>query len=54
MPYELFKKGNQWCVRNKESGENKGCSDTKEEAISHMRLLGGVEHGWKPTGKKRK
>ncbi len=27
---------------------------TKAKAESQARLLRGVEHGWKPTGKKRK
>jgi len=27
---------------------------TKEKAESQERLLNAVEHGWKPTGKKRK
>lgn len=27
---------------------------TKEKAMAQERLLNAVEHGWKPTGKKRK
>jgi len=54
MPYEIRPsmkgKKKQWCVYNTESGENKGCSDTKEDAVSHMRLLYGVSHGMKPRG----
>ena len=52
MPYEIktstkdSKK--QWCVYNTDTGENKGCSDTLEEATSHMRLLYGIESGMKP------
>lgn len=53
MPYEVFRKGSKWCVRNKDTGENEGCSDTKELAVSHMRALYGVHHGWRPTGKPR-
>ena len=52
MPYYIKKQGSKWCVINKKTGENKGCSDSKKEAIAHKRVLYGVEHGWKPTGKK--
>lgn len=56
MPYEIRKNGPEktpWCVYNSETGERKGCSKTKELAISHMRARYGAEHGWKPTGKTR-
>ena len=56
MPYEIRKTGPKstpWCVYNTETGKNKGCSRSRELAISHMRALYGAEHGWKPTGKKR-
>ncbi|GAI89356.1 unnamed protein product [marine sediment metagenome] len=41
-------------MKNTETGENKGCSDTIERAIAHQRVLNVVDHGWKPTGKKKK
>jgi len=39
MPYELRKEDNKWCVYNKDTGENKGCSDSEEKGIAHMRAL---------------
>jgi len=49
MPYAVRKRGNKWVVINKETGKVKGTHDTKEKAISQMRLLYGIEHGWTPT-----
>ena len=49
MPYKisgnkvLHKKGGKWSVKQK-------CS-SPANARSALRLLYGVEHGWKPTGK---
>ena len=54
MPYEIFKSGGKFCVRNKESGENKGCSGSEHEAIAHMRVLYMVSKGEKATGEKGK
>jgi len=51
MPYEIRKKGNKFHVYNKETGEDKGASDSREKAIAHMRLMYGVEHGMKPRKK---
>ena len=34
--------------------ESKGTSKTIEKAKAHLRVLQGVERGWKPTGKKKK
>ena len=53
MPYRIEKKKNEYCIINTETGENKGCSDTREKAIAHQRLLYGIEHGWKPTKTKK-
>jgi len=39
MPYEIRKEGKKWCVYNEDTGEKKGCSDTKDKATAHMRLL---------------
>jgi hypothetical protein len=49
MPYTVQKRGNKWVVINKETGKVKGTHDTKEKAIRQMRLLYGIESGWKPT-----
>ena len=58
MPYTPIKKTKvkgkiKYCFWNKETGQRR-CSDTKENAIAALRLLQGIEHGWKPTGKKSK
>jgi hypothetical protein len=39
MPYAVRKKGEKFVVVNTETDEVKGESDTKEEAIAHMRAL---------------
>lgn len=39
MPYELRKQDGKYCVFNKETGANKGCSDTEEKGKAHMRAL---------------
>lgn len=54
MPYEIYKKAGKYCVRNKETGENKGCSGSEHEAIAHLRVLYMVNKGEKPTGEKGK
>jgi len=51
MPYSIYKKDNKFCVKNTETGESKGCSDTKEMAVKHMRALWAAEGGAK-MGKK--
>lgn len=43
MPYEVFKNGRKFCVRNQLTGDNKGCSATKGEALAHMRALYSAE-----------
>lgn len=43
MPYELRKQGDKYCVINKETGDSKGCSDTREMGIKHMRALYAAE-----------
>lgn len=51
MPYSMYKSGGKYCVRNKDTGESKGCSATKKMAAAHMRALyaaeGGAEMGKK-------
>ena len=52
MPYKrkgkviYHKKGNHWTVKQTAS--------SIENAKKALRLLQGVEHGWKPTGKKKR
>lgn len=54
MPYVIRKSGKKWIVVNKETGKVKGTHDTKAKAKSQIRLLYGIEHGWKPTKKRAK
>jgi len=53
MPYTIRKKGNVWLTVNAETGKVKGTHKTKKLAVAQMRLLYGIESGWKPTGGKR-
>ena len=52
MPYKvigkkvLHKKGGKWSVKQ--------TAKSHDKALGAMHLLQGIEHGWKPTGKKRK
>lgn len=39
MPYSLRKQDDKWCVFNKDTGDNKGCSDSRGAAVKHMRAL---------------
>ena len=50
MPYQVVKMGERWVVKNTETGDVKGKHESREKAMRQMRLLYGVEHGWKPTG----
>lgn len=52
MPYAVRKRGTKFVVINKNTGKVKGTHTSKIKAERQMRLLYGVEHGWKPTGKK--
>lgn len=52
MPYKL--KGNVIYTKSSGSWKKKQKASSKENAESAMRLLHGVEHGWKPTGKRKK
>lgn len=54
MPYKIQKESDgRFHVINKDTGEDKGGSDTKADALSHMRVLYAVEDNpdW---GKKKK
>ena len=52
MPYSIRKADSKFKVVNTETGKVKGTHATKEKAQNQINLLRGVEHGWKPTGKK--
>lgn len=39
MPYNIKKKGSEYCVYNSDTGDSKGCSDSRGAAIKHMRAL---------------
>jgi hypothetical protein len=45
MPYKIEKRGDKYCVVRRDTGENKGCSDTKQEAQAHMNAMHAAEHG---------
>lgn len=52
MPYELKKTRDGFGVKGP-SGMH-STHTTRQKAEAQMRLLRGIEHGWKPTGKKKK
>ena len=39
MPFEIRRVGDKWCVFNKNTGRNTGCSDSRSMAEAHMRAL---------------
>lgn len=49
MPYKIEKKGSKYLVINKDTGKVKGTHPSKDKATKQMRLLYGIEKGWKPT-----
>jgi hypothetical protein len=53
MPYAIKKVGSKFKVINKNTGKVHGTHSTKAKALSQMRLLYGIEKGWKPTFSKR-
>ena len=50
MPYAVRKKGDEYCVYNTNTDEEKACHKTKEDAERQRRLLEAIEHdeGFKP------
>lgn len=54
MPYKVIARGDKFAVVNKDTGHVKGMHDSKEKAMSQMRLLYGIEHGMVPRSKGRK
>lgn len=51
MPYAMYKSGKKFCVKNSDTGESRGCSDTRAMAVAHMRALYAA-HGGAKMGKK--
>lgn len=52
MPYTVIKQDDGYQVVDRETGKVFSQHTTKEKAERQRRLLEGVRHGWKPTGKK--
>ncbi len=52
MPVKITKVGGGYRVSTPHGTKAK--HTTKAKAKSQARLLRGVEHGWKPTGRKKK
>lgn len=52
MPVDVKKKGGKYTVSTPHGVKAKGT--TKKKAESQKRLLNAVDHGWKPTGKKKR
>ena len=52
MPYTIKKTDGAYQVVDRETGKVYSRHTTKENAERQRRLLEGVRHGWKPTGKK--
>jgi len=52
MPEKITKVGTKYRVATPNGVKAKGT--TKAKAESQARLLRGVEHGWRPTGKGKK
>jgi hypothetical protein len=52
MPVTIKKKGKNWEVYTPNQIHAYGT--TKKKAESQARLLNAVEHGWKPTKRKKK
>jgi hypothetical protein len=51
MPVKITKHGSKYRVATPNAVHSKGT--TLENAKAQERLLNAVEHGWKPTGKKK-
>jgi 16S rRNA U1498 N3-methylase RsmE len=52
MPYEVRKVEGEdkWEVVNKDSGDVKAKHTSKEKAEAQVKLLEGIEHGWRASG----
>ncbi len=54
MPYSIQKSGRCYSVVNDDTKEVHAKCTSSKKAEAQLALLRGVEHGWKPTGKKSK
>jgi len=52
MPYKLIKTGKSTYKVKSPSG-TRAKHTTKSKAMAQIRLLQGIEHGWKPTKKNK-
>lgn len=52
MPYSVRETNGAYQVVDRETGKVHSRHTTKENAERQRRLLEGIRHGWKPTGKK--
>lgn len=52
MPYDIQKRGSKFVVLNTDTGDVKGTHSSRTVAQRQINLLRGIEHGWKPTGRK--
>jgi hypothetical protein len=52
LPYSVRKTNGAYQVVDRETGKVYSRHTTKANAERQRRLLEGVRHGWKPTGKK--
>jgi hypothetical protein len=52
LPYSVRQKDGAYQVVDRETGKVYSRHTTKEKAEHQRRLLEGIRHGWKPTGRK--
>jgi len=52
MPTHIEKHGKKWCVIEDKTGDNEGCSETRELAISHQRIIYEAKSEGRPAKKK--
>jgi phage gp16-like protein len=52
LPYTVRRRDGAYQVVDRETGKVYSRHATKENAERQRRLLEGIRHGWKPTGKK--
>jgi carbamate kinase len=52
LPYSVEKRDGAYQVVDRETGKVYSQHTTKEKAERQRRLLEGIRHGWRPTGKK--
>jgi phage gp16-like protein len=54
LPYIVREENGAYQVVDRETGKVYSRHTTKEKAEHQRRLLEGIRHGWKPSGKKGK